>query len=316
MELIDKLLSHCHSSEQFAAHLREFFTTDAELSASLAHYIYQRHAREAKAPPAMADAMESIVSYSFINDETFTSGLAGLLSCTASLDDLEWTLARAKAFYFARKTGIPYSREHEEMLLRTLGFDDSLLPFVNSCPFAQKAMRGRMEERMASAPMFEACFARGKRELFGTTDHPLWSTSLQSDDRHLFLIIRPGMSPGLLGRLQPKVVVMEGQMDASVLGYLRGPGAQALCYCTDNAKIILASSEADADNHGGPAITLRAADVVKIGVCRGMVPVGKASRILRAAPFLFYAFGAETTVQMLKRLLDENMEYAGPSQLE
>lgn len=307
-ELIETLLLHCQTAEQFNQHLETAFGAESEALSALSEYTYQRVKPSTLTASLNAvDTARQLKAYMFTKEYDFLRGLAEILTPTLSLADFEERVAKAKAFYYAKRFAIPYSRAYKEWALQILGFDPSLSQYAHVCPFAKQALREQTDAKIPS--MFEVFSAHDKVMTICTTDHPQYSAEAVHKADHLVLVIKSGIMTEMLSNVVPSILIIEGEADSSLFAYLFALKGGPHCYCTDGARVTDVRNEER-------MLILRAADLLHIGACQGMVPVGTASRILATTPFLFHAFGADVAIDILQRLFGENIEYAGPSQLD
>lgn len=220
-------------------------------------------------------------SYSFTKDRQFLSGLKEIIrenyenGIGYDLDVIEGILLRAKVLYLCSRHGLQFS----EQLLESIHTKEGYPRAASACPFANRKMTD--------------------------TQLPLIQEHFDVDNVTVNILSRPSLYWSVDYDGCPLMIV-----DAIV-----SPDKIGIVYCTEYATMALEKGTCPELDRLVGITTLRAADMLRLGVCRGMIPRAVAHRITKITPYMFHIMNAVEAFRLLSKMIEQKVEYPGPDKI-
>lgn len=238
---------------------------------------------------SIEDFFATLLEYNFLEDRAFLKDLPNVINkeeLANGLGHLEKMVEKVKGCYLVFKYGLPSKFYH--YFCQQLELMESMHNPSNSsslkCPFAS---------RMSGV---------GKKL-------PEYSFEYQFSDTEII----SGRSSPATGWLVERIS-SESETSGHQIGVTKEVSADINgdIYCLDDAFMKEDPAKVQLGRLRGHKLRLGPAELVNLGRCIGMVPSTKAARIAQIAPYLLRMVEPEEAFAILKRLLNESIEYPGP----
>lgn len=268
---------------------------------------------------------KELEQYDFLGDALFMSGLKNLLeSKHLPLDDFKSELVRAQLFYLCRRMCLPISSKN--LLKLHHHIQSPKTTPGQTCPYASRSHKSTpsIGQDDPCRPLLLHTHPKAGPLAIINTSRPVsdqFFTELLT--LRIVLVCEPLDPETTLAVLAspvgncPTIVLLDGALgegSADLLYSLFSNSHPTFSCCSDCAALPVHAKITPKLSPLKGKFRLNAADLLAVGVCKGMLPRSQLIDILKAAPFLGYIYGT-STFNILVSYLEDSFEYAGPARV-